>query len=89
VRPDHLFLGRQIDNVRDCWRKGRGVALASARRGEENNRSVLNNEQVREIRRRHAAGEASRKLGKEFGVSKTLVLLISSRRIWNHIGDQP
>lgn len=25
VRPDHLFLGTQQDNLRDAWRKGRGV----------------------------------------------------------------
>jgi hypothetical protein len=25
VRPDHLFLGTQAENIRDMWSKGRGV----------------------------------------------------------------
>jgi hypothetical protein len=27
VRPSHLFEGTQLDNVKDCWRKGRGNNL--------------------------------------------------------------
>jgi hypothetical protein len=32
VRPDHLFLGTNTDNMRDCWAKGRGKAPDSRAR---------------------------------------------------------
>lgn len=31
VRPDHLFLGTQADNVRDMWEKGRGYVPSLGR----------------------------------------------------------
>lgn len=56
VRPDHLFKGTQLDNMRDMGRKGRG-------------RRILTPEQIREIKRRCEAGENQRVLAREFGVT--------------------
>lgn len=55
------------------------------RRGEGNGRARLTEDQVREIRRRHAGGESSRKLGRKFGVAMSTILRISSREIWAHV----
>lgn len=85
VRGSHLFLGDQADNMRDMWAKGRGRCDGGGRLGSANGNHRLTEEQVSEILRRHRAGEPSRKLGKEFGVSKTLVLFISSGKVWPHI----
>lgn len=81
VRPDHLYLGTMADNCRDRDSRGRYTVL----RGEANGRSRLTNEDVHLIRARYENGESSRKLGHEFGVSKTLVLRIAKRQTWAHI----
>lgn len=44
VRPDHLFLGTNTDNIRDASKKGR------MKRGESNHRSNLTEEHVRIIK---------------------------------------
>lgn len=58
VRPDHLFLGTQADNLRDCRAKGRFRQF-----------SKLTTEQRSEIHRRYAQGETQEALGREFNVS--------------------
>lgn len=85
VRGDHLFLGDHTANMRDMWSKGRGRCDGAGRVGSANGNHRLTESQVSEILRRHRGGEPSRKLGREFGVSKTLVLFISKGRVWPHI----
>ena len=63
VNPAHLFEGSQADNMRDRDAKGR-VA-----RGQRHYKAKLSDEQVAEVRRRHAGGETQRALSVEFGVS--------------------
>jgi len=46
VRPDHLFLGTQLENNRDCIKKGRAIAGRANRK--------LTPEQVREIRENYS-----------------------------------
>lgn len=66
IRPDHLFLGNQKDNMQDMLRKGR------------NPRVRLTKNQIIEIRKRHGPvlgrgyiGKINQsKLSKEFGVSR-------------------
>src|SRR3954467_8753663 len=50
VRPDHLFLGTQRDNMQDCAKKGR-IYSASTRKNK------LSDDDVREIRRRWDNGD--------------------------------
>ncbi len=71
VRPDHLFLGTQEDNMQDMAKKGRG-------------RRKLTEEQVREIRASYPA-QGFRALGKRYGVDKALVGRIIRRELWRHI----
>lgn len=73
VRPDHLFLGTQADNVADMWAKGRAVP-PPVHLGLNNAKATLGDEQVREIRRRHAASPGGqRALAAEFGVSQSTI----------------
>jgi hypothetical protein len=62
IRPDHLFLGTQADNMRDAHRKGRLMDVAHL--------CKLSDDQIAEIRRRYAAGETTqRALAREYGVT--------------------
>lgn len=78
VRPDHLFLGTDRDNVDDRERKGRNVP-----------RKKLTDEQVADIRRRYRPGRGpgysagmSQILAKEFGVHRSYIrqLVIGKHR---------
>lgn len=82
VRPDHLFLGTQRDNMRDCAAKGRtGVA-----RGEDNHATPLTRRDVVAIRNAYAAGRTSQTaLGKRYGISQPSISSIILRHTWTHV----
>ena len=77
VNPEHLFIGTAADNVRDAHRKGR-LKPFPIRRGLDNNRAVLSDEDVAEIRRRYVKGRrperrtgcSASELAAEFGVTR-------------------
>lgn len=76
VRPDHLFLGTALDNVRDMIAKGRRVTPPGK----------LTSGQVVEVRARHAAGSAScDDLAAEFGVTRLAIMNIVNRMSWKHL----
>lgn len=82
VNPDHLFLGTHRDNTLDCVAKGRFAD------GERNGHAKLTEAQVREIRRRHAAGGVRQKdIALNFGVSRALIGLIVTHKSWTHLAD--
>jgi len=77
--PDHLFIGTQTDNMQDMYRKGR----ANPMRGEKHGMTKLTEHQVREIRKRYAAGGTSHsKLAKEYKMSKVQIGRIIRRQRW-------
>lgn len=53
VNPQHLFLGTQLDNIRDMVAKGRGFN----RSGENNGMHKLSLVQVREIKKLYKSGK--------------------------------
>lgn len=79
VRPDHLFLGTNADNMKDMARKGR----SADNRGEKNPNAKLTAEQVAEIRRRRAAGERQKVLVADYGVTREMITLITTGKAWN------
>ena len=79
VRPDHLFLGTQLDNIADREAKGRGGAA----HGEHHGRAKLTEAQVRQIRAR--ATEPRGVLAAEFHVGIDAIKRILSGRYWSHV----
>jgi hypothetical protein len=79
-RPDHLFLGNQLDNMQDCVSKGRRP------RGEQSHTAKVTEAQVIEMRLRFAAGERNySKLGREYGISGGQVRAIILKERWSHV----
>jgi hypothetical protein len=76
VNPAHLRVGTIAENNHDRIADGTSYKP----RGTKNNTCVLNEEQVREIRRR--CTENQRILAEEFGVSHVTISYIIHRKIW-------
>lgn len=78
--PHHLFLGTQLQNVKDCRAKNR---LA---RGEQHSRAKLTNESVRMIRKLHESGCFKyAQLSRMFCVSGQLIRDVVRRERWKHV----
>jgi hypothetical protein len=83
-RPKHLFLGTNLDNHRDMWRKGRGVVPTPAH-GESRPNAKLTEADVLAMRRSHEAGGVSmRQLARQYGVGPSTVQHIIHRTRWKH-----
>ena len=75
VRPDHLFLGTNAENIADAVSKGR--IKATRARGLASGNGRLTDEQVAEIKRRHrprvhparSTGASTSELAREFNVT--------------------
>jgi hypothetical protein len=78
VNPACLYVGDQVENMRDMYQAGR----QSVRNGEKNGMSKLDNEKVLFILR---SSLSARKLRGLLGVSDTLIRAIRERKIWRHV----
>ncbi len=81
VRPDHLFMGSNQDNMDDMLSKKR----QSCRVGELNTRSRLSERDVRAIRVLDRMGVSRKQIKEMFGVSKTAIAQIIRRETWSHL----
>lgn len=81
VRPSHLFLGTQQDNVDDCIKKGR----KRVPRGESHHLAKLTAKQVHEIRERVSGGALQQDIAKVYGVTEMCISRIVRRKSWKHI----
>lgn len=79
VNPAHLFVGTRRANVADAMRKKR------IRSGDRHPNAKLTADDVRTIREWAPAGWAHNDLAEAFGVSRSLISMVLSRRIWAHI----
>lgn len=76
--PAHLFLGTQLDNVRDRDQKGRG----NPSRGEKNGNAKLTDAQIESIRTQYAQGGISQyALAREFDIDQPYVCRIVNRSV--------
>jgi len=87
--PDHINrikTDNRIENLR--WatpEQQRENSVPARLKGETNGASKLTEAQVKEIKQKYADGIPSRELGKEYGVSKTLILYIKSGKLWSEV----
>jgi HNH endonuclease len=84
VNPAHLFLGTQLDNVKDMQTKGRRRGLRHGL-GAANNSAKLAEEDVRLIRERSAAGETFAAIAFDYGMTRPGITLIVKRKTWKHV----
>lgn len=81
--PAHLFAGTQSDNAFDSIQKGRNRPVLGAR----NSRSVLTEEQVRDIRAHHYYLGLHADLGRHYGVAATTILRVRTGLNWRHVDE--
>lgn len=79
--PAHLAPGTRQKNAMEAVERGRHAAP----RGSSHYSSKLTEANVREMRRRAAAGESSASLGREFGVSPSVASQAINRKSWRHV----
>lgn len=77
VNPHHLFLGTNLDNIKDRHAKNRDA------RGERSGKSTLTNDQVIQIKRLYRPKVfGCRKIGKQLGIDHSTVCHVISGRTW-------
>jgi len=81
VRPDHLFLGTDADNVADMFAKGR----SPSRVGEGNGRVKLTWAKVAEIRAAPTSRGVLHRLAQQYGVSWWTIRDIRCGRRWQEM----
>lgn len=81
INPDHLFVGTGGDNMADKTRKGRNNPPVGERAGN----AKLKDEDILEIRRRHANGEVQRRIAESFGVGYKAINKIVLGLRWKHV----
>jgi hypothetical protein len=79
VRPSHLFLGPQKDNMQDMKKKDRHLY------GVKNSVSKLTDEKVRRIHLLYRDGVSQGRLAKIFGIAQGTVWKILKGQRWVHI----
>jgi hypothetical protein len=81
VNPEHLFLGTQLDNIRDRDSKNRWTP----RYGEINPMSKLKSFQVSEIKRLLSIGKRNLDVARKFNISPQTVCGIKKNRSWRQV----
>lgn len=79
VNPQHLFVGTQLDNMRDAAKKGLMM------HGEGHARAVLNNEKVKAIRYLWSRGIPASKIASVLGCSSNAVKSAGKGRTWKRV----
>lgn len=84
VRPDHLWLGTNADNIADRHQKGR--TRTSPPFGENASTSKLRAVEVIALREAHAAGATLEALARRYGVHHNTVQAIVVGKNWRSVG---
>lgn len=85
VRPEHLFLGTQCDNMKDMAAKGRSSKAPRAC-GSRSGMAVLNEGKVRNMRFEYRRGAVSyAKIARKFMVSKKTARSAIIGETWRHV----
>ncbi len=81
VNPAHLFLGTQVDNIKDMVSKGRG----GNHKGENNGRTKLTNDNVISIKYLLSKGIFQKYIALVYNVSQVTISRIKLGKNWSHI----
>lgn len=79
VRPEHLWLGTNIENIRDMDEKRRRAI------GHRNGTAKLTDDKVRYARQQHAAGRSIVSIAKELEVTQSVMGKAISGQLWKHV----
>ena len=82
VRPDHLFIGTNVENTADKTRKGR------AAKGLGHGLHKLTQENVQEIRKLKSEGWRSKDLTKRYGVTRAAIYSVIMGKTWKWLGAE-
>jgi len=86
VNVSHLFLGTHAENMADAARKGRQMSgearSAVSQRGADQWNSKLTADEVRAIR---AAPGPYSAIARQYGVSKSNIVMIRTGKSWRHL----
>lgn len=91
VNPGHLFVGSRRDNMQDCVKKGRHRYVPSGhppphRKGSDNPRAKMTEDEVRSYRERLKSGSVSlRGLARETGLSLKTLSSMRDGATWGHV----
>lgn len=85
VNPEHLFLGTQLDNIKDRDDKGRCSPGESFQKGSNHKKAKLTEEKVQKIRRLYNGTCSQQEIAQQFGVSTMTINRILLRKTWTHI----
>lgn len=82
VNAEHLKLGTQLENIKDCVAKGRHA------KGSVNGHAKLSEIDIPKIFELFNQGKSSDQIGEFFGVSRTAINHVRAGRTWRHVRDQ-
>lgn len=96
VRPNHLFLGTDVENSNDKVAKGRNgyrptggdnwmIQNGKQFKGAANNNAKLTDDDVREIRRLRASGTKLKDVAAKFGIALSYASTVANGKIWQHV----
>lgn len=83
VRPSHLWLGTQLENIEDMRQKGR--ARNNPSRGELSTSSKLTEAAARDIRRMRRRGVLIATVQKKYPMSQAQISRIANGKRWAHL----
>ena len=81
VRPDHLFLGTNYDNVQDMHKKGRARKAI----GEKSSSARYTEEHIHWIKRLRARGWSTVRLARVFDCYSSTIHSIVNGKTWKHV----
>jgi hypothetical protein len=81
INPSHLFLGTNLDNIKDMVAKGRNKGA----KGTRNCKAKLTEDQVREIREACRQGATDATIASQYNVSAGAVWFIRYNVTWQHV----
>lgn len=83
IRPSHLRLGTQAENIADCLAKGRQA------RGERSARTPFSELNIRQMYAAVESGEPRLDVARRYGLSTSALSKILLGKNWGHLGLRP